>query len=83
MTAVASVAGSVFRNPDLRRVQLVPAAIFAPFASGLGDRFPPARVLALAYVDQAAALGATAVSLLADAPAPVSYAACGGGCEAS
>jgi hypothetical protein len=55
-------------------VQLAPAAVFAPFASGLGDRFPPARVLTLAYGVQAAALGAAAASLLAGAPAPLSYA---------
>jgi MFS family permease len=54
-------------------IQLAPAAVFAPFASGLGDRYPPARVLVLAYGIQATWLAATGAVLLAGAPAPVSY----------
>lgn len=56
-------------------VQLVPAAIVAPFASALGDRLPPGRVLFAGYVAQAAALAATAAVLLTDRPAPLAYAA--------
>ena len=56
-------------------IQLVPAAIVAPFASALGDRLRPGRVLFAGYVAQAAALAATAAVLLTDRPAPLAYAA--------
>ena len=54
-------------------IQLVPAALFAPFASGLGDRYRPARVVMLSYVAQAVMMGATAAVLLVDGPAWLAY----------
>jgi MFS family permease len=106
-----SVSLEVFRNPDLRRVelafvgftaaewgtwiaimvfaykasgvaaaagigvvQLIPAAIFAPFASVLGDRYRRERVLLAGYLLQALSVAATAVALLAQAPVPAIYA---------
>jgi MFS family permease len=55
-------------------VQLVPAALFAPFAGSLGDRYPPTRVLAGGYVAQAVAMGDTATVLLAHGPPLAAYA---------
>jgi len=54
-------------------IQLVPATLFAPFASVLGDRYRPARVLTLGYVAQAAGMGATAAVLLLDGPPVLAY----------
>jgi MFS family permease len=54
-------------------VQLVPAAVFAPFASTLGDRGRAGRVLFWGYVAQTAGMGATALVLLGDGPAPLAY----------
>ncbi len=53
--------------------QLVPAALVAPAAAGLGDRFPRERVLAVGYAVQAAAMLATAAGMLLDLPVAIVY----------
>ena len=56
-------------------VQLIPAALAAPPAAGLGDRFPRHRVLFGGYVVQAFATGLTAAMMVIEAPVVVVYAA--------
>jgi MFS family permease len=55
-------------------IQLVPAAVFAPLASVLGDRFRPGLVLLWSYMAQALGLTAAGVVLLAGAPPGIVYA---------
>ncbi|MGZ9160494.1 MAG: cyclic nucleotide-binding domain-containing protein [Candidatus Limnocylindrales bacterium] len=54
-------------------VQLVPAAIVAPAAAGLGDRFRRERVLAAGYLFQALAILATAAAMHAELPVVAVY----------
>src|SRR6188768_1749033 len=54
-------------------VQLVPAALAAPPAAALGDRFPRHRVLFAGYVVQAFATGLTAVAMVSEAPVVLVY----------
>jgi MFS family permease len=55
-------------------LQLVPAAVLAPFLGVLADRHPALRVLAGGYLAQAAGLIVTALAITAHAPAAVVYA---------
>jgi predicted MFS family arabinose efflux permease len=54
-------------------LQLVPAALAAPPAAALGDRYPRHRVLLGGYVAQALAMALTAVTMAMDAPIVVVY----------
>ena len=54
-------------------VQLIPAAVVAPFAASLADRFRRDRVLCVGYMIQAVAFGATAVAMAAAAPPAIVY----------
>jgi MFS family permease len=56
-------------------IQLIPAALIAPPAAGLGDRYPRHRVLLCGYLVQAAAMGLTAVAMAQDAPIVLVYTA--------
>lgn len=53
---------------------LVPAAIVAPMAAGIGDRFRRERALLGSYVVQTLIMAAAAIALLANAPSPIIYA---------
>ena len=55
-------------------LQLVPAAICAPFLALLADRHRPVRVLFGGYLAQALGMGVTALAIGADAPLPIVYA---------
>ncbi len=65
---VAYEAGGAAAAGAIGVVQLIPAAIFAPVASLLGDRYRRERVLLAGYVIQALAMSMTAAALLAGAP---------------
>ncbi len=54
-------------------LQLLPAAIVAPIAASLGDRFPRERVLLVSYVAQAVLMMGTAVTILSGMAPGVVY----------
>src|SRR4051812_3245412 len=62
-------------------VRLLPAAIVAPFAASLGDRFPRERFILGAALIGAVALGASAVCVTAGSRGVVFALAAGGGCS--
>jgi MFS family permease len=114
LTESAVAFGAVFRNPDLRRIELaltgsvtgewayaialavyafdrggaaavglvglirfLPAAVSAPFAAVLGDRFRRGSVMVASDVLRALAMAAAAAAALGGAPAGVIYALAG------
>jgi MFS family permease len=54
-------------------IQLAPSAVVAPLAATLGDRMRRERALLIAYLVQVAAMTATGLLLLVDAPAWIVY----------
>lgn len=55
-------------------IQLLPAAVVAPIAASLGDRYPRERLLLLSYVLQASLMLSTALAIAVGAPPVVVYA---------
>src|SRR5687767_6352742 len=65
--------GGVVATGLVAVIQLIPAAVFAPFGASLAERFPRGRVLVAGYGAQALAMALTAAVLLADAPSWLVY----------
>ena len=74
MLVYAYAQGGVVASGIVAVVQLVPAALFAPFGAALADRYSRERVLVRAYVAQAAAMTGVAAALALAAPAFLIYA---------
>jgi MFS family permease len=58
-------------------IRLLPAAIAAPFAAGLGDRFPRERVLLIAGALRTVTMALAAVAVILGAPALLVYSLAG------
>ena len=74
MLVFAYQAGGAAAAAAIGVVPLIPAAVFAPFASVLGDRYRRERVLLAGHLAQALAVGAIASALFAGAPLLTIYA---------
>jgi MFS family permease len=73
MLVYAYAQGGVVASGVVAVVQLVPAALFAPFGAALADRYPRGQILVLAYGAQSITVAATAAALVLDAPAVLVY----------
>ena len=71
---VAFERGGAAESGLVALLQLLPAAVVAPLASGIGDRFPRERMLLASYVVEAAAMALTGLALLVEAPIAIVYA---------
>jgi MFS family permease len=66
--------GGVGETAIVAVVQLIPAALLAPVAASLGDRYPRRRALLFTYLAQGAMMAATGIALFLDASFLVVYA---------
>ena len=60
--------GGAAASGAIALIQLVPAALVAPFGAVLGDRLRRSHALALGYGLQSVTMAATGIALVADAP---------------
>lgn len=74
MLVYAYERGGALASSAVAVIQLVPAAIVAPFGASLADRYPRARMLTVSYVAQAVTMAAAAIALELDAPTALVYA---------
>lgn len=66
--------GGAIAASGIALVQLIPAALLAPFLGALADRYRPGRILLAAYSVLAAGLAAVAIAMIVDAPIWVIFA---------
>lgn len=66
--------GGAVAASGIALVQLIPAALLAPFLGALADRYRPGRILLASYSVLAAGLAAIAIAMTVDAPIWVIFA---------
>ncbi len=68
LVVYAYARGGAFTASGIALVQLIPAALLAPFLGALADRHRPGRILLAAYSVMAAGLTAIGIAMTLDAP---------------